>query len=559
MASWKTNLCFFRVPKMNTKHDVWKILSHTLGEFAEYLKAIDDKLGDAYALESIFPAFDPVQLSTIAGNTIPPNLFDYVKNDLGQANPEKGHIEFKTVAALFGFDPLNNGNQEPKPIVLFTWPPQDSTNPTNSIVRWEWGVDLLWELNAFSLDYDFTDDDYDVFTFNNITIALDCKSVLPDSAKLETIWTTPPIPMTIKVKIPKHLNLNMVLPIILFDIMGVGVFNLSLNLNFDWVDLHFSPLNFNFPDWFGLKLSISFEALLKLDFDCEYFFTLLLPNVAIFKLEFPDINVTLPNFRFLLDWLNFDSQSLASFKTYTEVDPVEGFPKWGAVYVEIGDAFGPGFKVGKLFLMLGISLSDQRLKVGFLVCTDNIQALDNKSFMLRGALITDFGLEESNEGVSLPTTSKKLQAHPGFMIELLSGESANTLATSAQCPSPSKPEVTFGGVFSIRVGAIGMEWDKDLDDYVIYADGEFTIKQLLYDSEKKSSSNSGSPWSDLILPFKGLGFTPSGDIVLRNSWVILKEGKQVQLDGFDAVQMFIEGFGYQKTADGHFEGFGYRC
>jgi hypothetical protein len=266
---------------------------------------------------------------------------------------------------------------------------------------------------------------------------------------------------------------------------------------------------------------------------------LLLPDGPRFKLNIDWGEIKLPLLN-LLDWLGFPPSSpwpsLPDIDYFTEVQPQEGFPDWAAIYFDVSaltKVLGD-FAPEKLFLLLGVNTGGQ-VKAGFLTCTGKI--IQDKAFMLRTALQYDFELQESN--------GSELSAHPGFSLEILSDQNAKNLANSITCLTPLAAEVSFGS-FSAKIDRLGIQWDKDEKAYICYADGEFTIKELL------RSKDPTSPDDDLKLPFKGLGFTTDGKLVLKKTWITLKEAQQVKLDGIDAIQLFLKAYGYAKETDGGF-------
>jgi hypothetical protein len=546
--------------EMNDIKSARDALSNSLGYFADYLQKVNDWIPSAsqYRYPSIFPTVSPQAIKQLAADINSSNtsftdkdFTEYVKNDFGNVGPNKGHIEFKSLAWLIQNNPQYTTGSGPtkkiKPVPIFTWPPEKTDDTgTYKMVNWGWGVDLLLELGAFTLDYDFvTYPDYYQFIFNDLKIALNFKSIDPanqNHKELRTVWKTPAMAMTVEVRIPKNLAVSVSLPDITFDFFG---FIFNLNPNFNWGNFNFSPLRLNFPDWLNWPFDpISIGDFLKLNIDCGYTIGLILPDGPRFKLNvnWGKIKLSLLN---LLKFLGFNpSGSWPILPDYfTEVQPKDDSPEWAAIYFDLSkltEVMG-GFKPYKLFFLMGVHKSGH-IKAGFLTCTGKIQSLQDKSFMLRSALQYDFELPENN--------GKELKAHPGFSLEILSGKDAQDLATAASCtppscPPPSAAEVTFGS-FAARLDRLGLLWDKDENDYVCFADGEFAIKKLL------RSKDPLVPDGDLKLPFKGLGFTPGGKMVLKKSWVTLREAQQVKLDDIKAVQLFLRAYGYAKESSGKF-------
>ncbi len=540
---------------MNDIKSARDVLSASLGYFADYLKKVNDWMPNAgkYRFPSIFPGVSPQAIRDLATDIHSSNtnftdydFTDYVKNDFANVGPNKGHIEFKSLAWLVQNNPQyaygSGTNKKLKPVVIFTWPPEKADDATYNMLNWGWGVDVLLELAAFSLTYDLiTYPEYYQFIFENLKVALEFKSIdptNPNHKEFITVWKTPPLTMTVEVRIPKNLAVAVSLPDITFDFFS---FKINLNPNFDWGNFNFSPLRLNFPDWFNWPFDpIPIGDFLKSDIDCGYTIGLLLPDGPRFKLDVDWGKIKIYLLK-LLKFLGFDSSSSwpsLPVDYFTEVKPKEGSPSWSAIYFDVSvltEVMG-GFKPAKLFFVMGVDKSGQ-VKAGFLTCTGKIQILQDKSFILRSALQYDFEIKEDNGAA--------LVAHPGFSLEILSGQDAQDLATAASCPQPSPAEITFGS-FAARVDRLGLSWDKDEKDYLCSADGEFAIKELL------RSKDPLVPDGDLKLPFKGLGFTAGGKMVLKKSWITLREAQQVKLDGIEAIQLFLRAYGYAKESSGDF-------
>ena len=532
---------------MNDAKTARKVLANTLEHFADYLEKVNQYLPATgqYKYPSLLPTVKPQGIRDLAKqfNTgaIGQKIWDYLKNDFGDVGPNKGHIEFKSLTWIIrnntSYTTGSGPNKKIKPVPIFSYPPNQSGSPTHKMTDWGWGLDILLSLEGFTLDYDFiTYSDYLEFTFNNLQISLAFKSVDPNAKMLKTIWTTPAQAMTVTIKIPKNLALSITLPDITFEIFD---FIISLNPNFNWGNFDFSPLHFHFPEWFHWPFGpVSIGDFLKLDADCDWTIGLLLPEGPRFNLSIDWAKIKL-YLNLMLKFLGFDGSANwpeIPVNYFTEVKKKDGFPKWAAVYFDI--SFVPqamGYAPAKLFFLLGVDKSGQ-VKGGFLTCTGNISFLQNKSFMLRTALQYDFELKKNQND------EKTIEARPGFQLEILSDQA---LASSASCPKPSAAEVHFGS-FAAQLDRLGMAWDKDEADYVISADGAFKIKELL---RSKDPSN---PGGDVVLPFEGLGFTGSGKFVLKKSWNPLKQAQQVRLDGFDAVQLFLRAYGYEKKSGGDF-------
>lgn len=539
---------------MNDPIAAMKVLSTSLVYFATFIEKVNDWIptNDKYKYPCLFPGIKPNHIKDLAkklknSSSILSDtswFLELVKNDFGNVDKYKGHIEFKALTKLVENNPkyLNldykSGGSESKykPVVLFEWPPAGQP-----VMNWGWGTSILMELAAFSLDYDFVSySDYYYFKFNNIKIALELKSLGESGSipkKLKTIYTTPYIPMTVEVRIPKKINISVALPDITFEFFK---FKINLNLNFDWKNFNFSPLHIHFPDWPKCNFpSINFGSFLKFGGDCKWTFGLILPD----GIKFPD----LPNIKFvnikiylmeLCKWLGFSCSG-------TKIDYFEEvkygadsgkIPEWAAIYLNLNflkKVLG-GYQPKQLHFLVGVNSKDYQVKVGFLTCTGNI--VGDKSFMLRGALQYDFELTEDNKGDS------QIEAHPGFSLELLSDK---VLATAAGCPQPSEAKVAFGG-FSVRLDRLGLQWEKDISAYVCSVDGEFAIQKLL------KSADPSTPDKDLKLSFKGLSFTTDGQFVMEKTWKTLTDAQQVKLDGISQIGLFLKAYGYEKKPAGPF-------
>ena len=532
---------------MSTVKTAQDVLATSLGYFADYVDKVNQLVPATgkYKYPSLFPTIKPQKVRAVASkiknSTDPNDLWEYIKNDINDVHPDRGHIEFKSLAFLISSNPNyitgSGANTELKPVPIFTYPADKPDSATYKMTSWGWGLDILLDLEGFSLDYDFVKYvDYYEFTFNNLKVSFTFKTVDPATQLLNTIWTTPAQSMTVTIKIPKNLAIAVKLPDITFDLFG---FIISLNPNFNWGDLNFSPLHFNFPDWFSWPFGpLSIGDFLKLDVDCKFTIGLFLPEGPRFNLSVVWAKIKL-YLNMMLKFFGFDGSSSwpnIPINYFTEVKKKDGSPKWAAIYFDLGFVTKAlGFKPAKLFLLLGVDKSGQ-VKGGFLTCTGSLPFLQNKSLMLRSALQYDFELKEDEN------KKKTIDAHPGFQLEILTDKA---LATSASCPAPAAAKVSFGS-FAAQLDRLGMAWDKDEEEYVVSADGAFEIKELL--RSKNPASGSG----DLKLPFKGLGFTGSGKFVLKKSWITLKEAQQVKLDGIDAVQLFLRAYGYSKDSSGDF-------
>lgn len=517
-----------------------KVVAKSLRCLADYV----DKCNNGPA-PVLLPTVTPPTLRTAADEldkvNNPTYLADLIKSDFKECYADHGQIEFKTLAALVEKNPKYLVSQSPpegyaarklKPLVLFTWPPDNSPN-------WGWGTKLVLDWCSLTLKYDFRDPDYYTFTLIDVAIAVEMQRPQTQGGPLQPFYTTPPAKMTVEIRIPKHINLS--LPDITFDFFGSG-FKLSLNVNFDWLSFSFSPLHFSFPSWLGLSLGPwDFGNFLKLAGDCDWAIALgLFDGWKGLNLKWPwDWGKLKGILLKLFALLGFEwPGGSLNLQYFTQVVPADSgfFPKWAAVYLNLNflQKVMGGFMPKELHLLLGVT-GDKQLKAGFLMLTGKL--FEPKALMLQTALQYDF---EFGEGASAG-----IEAHPGGILEILSDANAKALAVSQGWPELAEPKISFGS-FSASLDRVAYVWDKDEKSYVCLVDGQFTIDKLL------KSADPNKPNAALELPFKGLGATTDGRLVLKKNWPPLKEAMQVKLDGIDQVGLFVSGYGYEKTGSGPF-------
>jgi hypothetical protein len=120
--------------EMNDIKSARDILSASLGYFADYLKKVNDWMPSIgkYRFPSIFPRVSPQAIKDLATDIHSSNtsftdhdFTDYVKNDFGNVGPNKGHIEFKSLAWLIQNNPQytsgSGTNKKLKGLPVFHW------------------------------------------------------------------------------------------------------------------------------------------------------------------------------------------------------------------------------------------------------------------------------------------------------------------------------------------------------------------------------------------------------------------------------------------------------
>ena len=528
------------------------VLYDALGYLSFLLKKANN-LNGSTPLPCILPDVD-IQTINDFRNKLHPNqspqfsdqeFLELVKNDFGNVGPQKGLIQFKAFATLAtlaqDYDSSNPNSRKYKPVKIFEYPRRNDT-----AIYADFGTSIYMDVASFSIYYDFTPSDHYLIRLNDIKLSLEILSPDPNDLdisnkpKFKPVFTTPPIGMTVEIKIPKPLGTSVDFSPISLSFFG---FEIDLDINFPSMDINWSPLKLIFPDWLKWPFGSSdFGSLFGSSWNCNC-------NIGFIGETWNKLRASLPDFdldffkliiKKLSGLLDFPQLGESNIDYFTHLQPSAEssiIPEWAAIYFNLTglcNSILGGFAPKQLHLLLGIHKNGQ-VKVGFLACTDAIGLMNNKSLMLQAVLQFDFEAKTDPEF--------EIEAHPGFILEVISGTQYNTLAGKAGCTVPPPPaEIDFSG-FSVKADRLGILWDRDEKTYVIFIDGAVTIKELVRDADTSG---------DLTLPFKGLGMTPDGRLVLKKSWITLEKALQIKIDNFEQVVLFLRSYGYGKKASGDF-------
>lgn len=506
-----------------------------------------EQAGQAFKYGCILPGVSWQELQTYR-NKLDPNTtpasdeyLKLVKHDVSEMQADHGTIEFTALAHLLQedpkYDPYDTKSRKYAPVKLFHYP-RDGDPFKYS----DYGLDLYFDVASFSIDYDFRPtQQYYLIRLNEIKLALEPFSVDPTAPldtngkpKLHPIFATPPIAMTVEIKIPKSLDFTLSFPDITFDFFG---FQVELSLNFPSLSMDWSPLKLSLPDWLNWPFGpISFGSIFSSNFTakCDIAFA----GPGWFK--FPKLNIDLSFFKAILArlraLLGLFSMGESKVDFFAQRDPPASssfIPEWVAIYANltgVAKSILGGYQPKQLHLLVGIHKSGQ-LKVGLLSWTRSQQLFSGNTLMFQSAMQLDFEVKED----------KSIAVHPGFSVEVLSGQKYSALATWAAGTSPPVEAKLSAGSFAAQADRVAIEWDKDEKDYVVFVEGAITIKDLL-----KDTGTSG----DLTLPIKGIGISTSGRLVLKNTWITLDKALQAKVDDFGQVVLFLRRYGYGKRDTG---------
>ena len=539
---------------MDPKNEAKVYLKETLTYLVTLLKKVNGWENGDFKNRSLLPDVTIDSVNNFK-NLIDNDFLSLVKDDFSNVHGKKGTIEFKALAQLIANTPqeaeLETDPNTPKkhsPIKLLQYPPKGAQN-----IGWGWSIDFLMDLAAFSFEYDFeSDNEYYLFKLNNANVALDIKSANPQKQdKLERIFTTPFLPMTIEFKIPRSLDINISFPNINFKLIGLSIDfdpNFPSNL-FDF--LNFKPLHLALPDWLDWPFGpLDFGSLFNFEGGIDWSFGLIMPDSGKFNLpsfNLPDLN--LPQIAARLKKIFLKIFSLFGFSwngspsnyfTYTTPPKeIPKIPEWAAIYFDLTKTCKKilgGLAPKQLHLVLGFDSGNGQVKAGFLVSTEPISAFDNKQLLLQAAAYYDFDKK---------TDPFKIESHPGFSIEVLKDA---TLGSMVECPNPAEAKLDFTN-FSVEADKIGVKYEKTEKTYAFYIDGKVTLKDFLKNADESSTD------TDLKLPFKGLGITTDGKLVLKKTWIPLEKAQQVKIDDVKQIALFLKGYGYGKENDIFWIGF----